>query len=96
VVQIALNKSQAPNSKHQINLNNPLSKYPNYPSPLRGISANFTLPTFHLPHPHPNPPLEREGIIGGTFLIPPPSRGRLGGGWGEGIRILDIELLVII
>jgi hypothetical protein len=39
-------------------------------------------------HPHPNPPLEREGILSllylqGSFQPPPPSRGRSGGGWGE-------------
>jgi hypothetical protein len=33
------------------------------PSPLGGIGANLTFPPFHLPHPHPNPPLEGEGII---------------------------------
>ena len=59
-----------------------------------GMGANFTLPPFHLPHPLPHPPLEGEGILGvcpspsrggnhrgGTLLSPPPSRGRLGGGW---------------
>ncbi len=33
------------------------------------------------PHPHPNPPLEGEGAN-----VPPPSRGRIGGGWGEGAK----------
>jgi len=33
----------------------------------------------HRTHPHPNLPLEGEGTI-----APPPSRGRLGGGWGNG------------
>jgi hypothetical protein len=47
-----------------------------------------------LPHPHPDPPPEGEGEEGrfppperegnrhGLCVIPPPSRGRLGGGWG--------------
>ena len=30
------------------------------------------------PHPHPDPPPEGEG----NRYIPPPSRGRLEGGWG--------------
>src|SRR5690242_2397343 len=36
-----------------------------------------------LPHPHPGPPLEGEGIQRSRdHGSPPPSRGRSGGGWG--------------
>jgi len=50
------------------------------------------------PHPLPNPPLEGEGIVLADsnfdiknlkfeLLVPPPSRERLGGGWGQSIHI---------
>jgi hypothetical protein len=44
-----------------------------------------------LPHPHPSPPPEEEGNLKvsayppegeGNRYVPPPSRGRPGGGWG--------------
>jgi len=35
-----------------------------------------------IPHPHPDPPPEGEGNRHALCVIPPPSRGRLGGGWG--------------
>jgi hypothetical protein len=41
-----------------------------------GEIAASTLPHPHRTHPHPNLPPEGEGTI-----APPPSRGRLGGGW---------------
>jgi cobyrinic acid a,c-diamide synthase len=64
---------------------------------LAGLSikvANMTLE----PHPLPNPPLEREGILSDhsnlesinakvELFVPPPSRGRLGGGEGKSVRI---------
>jgi DNA mismatch repair protein MutS2 len=44
----------------------------------------------NLPHPHPNPPPEGEGTI-----IPPLSRGRLGGGWGDSAGVAPNSVMVI-
>jgi hypothetical protein len=35
-----------------------------------------------IPHPYPGPPPEGEGNRHALCVISPPSRGRLGGGWG--------------
>ncbi len=49
------------------------------------------------PHPLPGPPLEGEGILWeGPFLTPPPSRGRLGGGWGGEFRTLRLKVVPFI
>src|SRR3989338_5121272 len=52
-------------------------------------ATDLLRPNLHPTHPHPNLPPEGEGTI-----APPPSRGRLGGGWvdsvpsqGEGINV---------
>jgi len=55
------------------------------PESVRGLKAvtkeSIIDWTSNEPHPHPLPPPEGEG----NRYVPPPSRGRLGGGW-ESVR----------
>ena len=59
-----------------------------------GISANFTLSPFHLPHPHPNPPLEGEWILGKwSFFNSSLFKGEVGRGMGLQLQDYQPNLL---